>query len=89
MDFQGTYEHTLDAKNRLTIPAKFRSTLATGVVLAKGIEACVTVWAADGFRTPASSTRSAGTRACPPKRRDLQRCFTSTRSSTSSTARAA
>ena len=33
--FRGTFDHTLDAKNRLTIPAKFRSVLANGVVLSK------------------------------------------------------
>src|SRR3954463_14266459 len=44
MAFRGTFDHTLDAKNRLTIPAKFRASLADGVVLAKGIERCVQVW---------------------------------------------
>ena len=44
MAFRGTFDHTLDAKNRLTIPAKFRTSLAEGVVLAKGIERCVQVW---------------------------------------------
>ncbi len=34
MNFRGTFEHTLDAKHRLTIPAKFRAELAGGVVLA-------------------------------------------------------
>ena len=32
--FRGTFEHSLDAKHRLTIPAKFRAALAGGVVLA-------------------------------------------------------
>ena len=41
MAFRGTFDHTLDAKNRLTIPAKFRTSLSEGVVLAKGIERCV------------------------------------------------
>jgi len=44
MAFRGTFDHTLDAKNRLTIPAKFRASLAEGVVLSKGIERCVQVW---------------------------------------------
>jgi MraZ protein len=44
MAFRGTFDYTLDAKNRLTIPAKFRATLAEGVVLAKGLERCVAVW---------------------------------------------
>jgi MraZ protein len=44
MAFRGTFDHTLDAKNRLTVPARFRSELAGGVVLAKGLERCVAVW---------------------------------------------
>jgi MraZ protein len=47
--FRGTFDHSLDAKNRLTIPAKFRAALAEGVVLSKGIERCVQVWAPGAF----------------------------------------
>ena len=49
MAFRGTFDHTLDAKNRLTIPAKFRASLAEGVVLAKGIERCVQVWTPNAY----------------------------------------
>jgi MraZ protein len=42
--FRGHYEHSLDAKNRLSIPARFRAPFSDGVVLAKSPEACVTVW---------------------------------------------
>ena len=42
--FRGTFDYTLDAKNRLTVPARFRAELAGGVVLAKGLERCVAVW---------------------------------------------
>jgi MraZ protein len=34
----------LDAKNRLSIPAKFRAAFSGGVVLAKDPETCVAVW---------------------------------------------
>ena len=44
MAFRGTFDFTLDAKNRLTVPAKFRAVLADGVVLARGAGACVEVW---------------------------------------------
>jgi MraZ protein len=33
----GTYVHSLDAKGRLTLPARFREVLASGVVITKGI----------------------------------------------------
>lgn len=49
MAFRGTFDHTLDAKNRLTVPARFRSALAGGVVLAKGLEGCVAVWPPDAY----------------------------------------
>jgi transcriptional regulator MraZ len=44
MAFRGTFDYTLDAKNRLTVPARFRPELSGGVVLAKGLERCVAVW---------------------------------------------
>jgi MraZ protein len=44
--FRGTFDHTLDAKNRLTMPARYRSALADGVVLAMPVDQqpCVGVW---------------------------------------------
>jgi len=47
--FRGRYEHSLDSKDRLTVPARFRSVLADGVVLSKGLDPCVDVYTADGF----------------------------------------
>ena len=55
MAFRGTFDHSLDAKNRLTIPAKFRAALSEGVVLAKGIERCVQVWTPKAFDAYVSS----------------------------------
>jgi MraZ protein len=43
--FRGTFDYTLDAKNRLTVPARFRAALSEGVVMAKGTEPCVALWA--------------------------------------------
>ena len=37
----GEFEHTLDEKNRLTLPAKFRTATADGVVLTRGLDSCV------------------------------------------------
>jgi len=77
MDFQGTYEHSLDAKYRLTIPADFREHLRrAGVVLAKGIEPCVTVWDPEGF-SDYCATALEGIPRLSSKRRDLQRYFMS------------
>ena len=44
MPFHGIHDHTLDAKNRLTIPARSRAQLADGVTLAIGFEPCLQVW---------------------------------------------
>jgi len=43
MAFRGLYEHSLDSKDRLTVPSRFRSSLADGVVLSKGFDPCVWV----------------------------------------------
>jgi MraZ protein len=41
--FSGTFEHALDEKGRLTVPAAFRKDLQNGVVLRKDREGCVEV----------------------------------------------
>jgi MraZ protein len=47
--FRGQYEHSLDAKDRVTIPARFRAALAGGVVLAEGLDPCVEVYPVDSY----------------------------------------
>jgi MraZ protein len=47
--FRGQYEHSLDAKDRITIPARFRAALAGGVVLAQGLDPCVEVYPLEGY----------------------------------------
>lgn len=44
MPFTGIHDHTLDAKNRLTVPSKARAQLANGVTLSIGFEQCLQVW---------------------------------------------
>ena len=44
MAFRGHFEHTLDAKNRLSIPTRFRTAFSSGTVLAKTPEPCVAIW---------------------------------------------
>ena len=40
----GQYNHTIDAKKRLALPAKFRSELGEQVVVTKGVENCLIVY---------------------------------------------
>jgi len=47
--FLGEYEHTLDDKNRLTLPAKFRDAFAGGVVVTRGMDGCLSVYTQDAW----------------------------------------
>ena len=40
----GEYEYTVDDRGRLAIPARLREAFRTGLVLARGLERCVTVY---------------------------------------------
>ena len=42
--FLGRYAHSVDAKGRLAIPARFREELAAGVVLTRGIDRCLALY---------------------------------------------
>jgi MraZ protein len=46
MTFRGLHEHSLDAKDRITVPAQYRAALSDGVVLMMGVEPCVEIWPA-------------------------------------------
>ncbi|MHB1325973.1 MAG: division/cell wall cluster transcriptional repressor MraZ [Thermoleophilia bacterium] len=44
-DFIGHYTHSLDSKNRVAIPAKYRSQIEDGkVVVTKGFDGCLVVY---------------------------------------------
>ena len=80
MNFRGTFEHALDAKHRLTIPAKFRAALAEGVVLAPshevevGAPRTVAIWTPQAYDQFTQSAL-AGLNPFEPKARELKRFF--------------
>jgi len=47
--FLGEYEHTLDDKNRLTLPARFREAFASGGVVTRGMDGCLFVFTNEGW----------------------------------------
>ncbi len=80
MTFRGTFEHALDAKHRLTVPAKFRAALAAGVVLAASPETAVgaprpiTIWTPEDYDAYTAATLQ-GLNPMTPKARELRRFF--------------
>ena len=60
----GTYTPKIDAKGRMALPAKFRSQLGQGLVMARGQERCVYLLPFDEFRRIASQIQrvSVGTK---------------------------
>jgi MraZ protein len=45
----GEFEHSIDEKNRLTLPAKFRQALSGGVVVTRGMDGCLYAYARDDW----------------------------------------
>ncbi len=48
--FLGEFKHTIDDKGRLTIPAKFRTALAGGLVVTRGFDQNLMLFSMDGWR---------------------------------------
>ncbi len=46
----GTYEHSLDDKNRFVIPSKWRKELTNKVVLLKGFDGALTLFESSAFK---------------------------------------
>ncbi len=47
--FIGEYSHTIDEKNRLSVPAKFRARLADGCVVTRGLDHCLWIYPRKNF----------------------------------------
>jgi len=56
-DFLGEYQHSLDAKGRLILPADFRGPLASGAVVGIGQHNCLVVYTEEEWEQVAKSIR--------------------------------
>lgn len=48
--FMGEYNHTIDAKGRLIVPAKFREALGDEFVVTRGLDDCLFVFPNEGWK---------------------------------------
>jgi len=51
--FIGEYQHNLDEKGRLAIPVKFRTQLAAGAVVTKGLDNCLSLYTVESWAAEA------------------------------------
>jgi MraZ protein len=58
--FFGSHQHTIDDKGRLTLPAKWRSELAGGVVVTRGLDDCLFIFPRTKFEAIATEIDQQG-----------------------------
>ena len=67
--FVGRYEHSLDAKGRVILPAKFRADFERGGFLAENREGCLALWTLEEFDVRWPRCRSGRPTAGPDRNR--------------------
>jgi len=50
VDFRGRYEHTIDDRGRVSLPARYRNEFVAGVILTAGVDGCIDVYTEDGHK---------------------------------------
>jgi MraZ protein len=70
----GSYDHTIDDKNRLTLPAKFRQAFADGVFITRGLGGCFVDYRREDWGRLVES-RLATLDTLSPETRRLERFF--------------
>ncbi len=73
MTFRGTYEHMVDDKGRVALPARYRHLFTEGVKLALSPDGCLEVYTPEAFA--AKETELAATSANQLLGRRLRRAF--------------
>ncbi len=56
--FLGEFEHSIDDKSRLAIPARFRAALEDGLVMTRGVEHCLVIYDAEAWRNVSDRVRT-------------------------------
>lgn len=74
--FRGQYDYSLDAKNRVNLPPKFRAQLADGLVVSRGVDRCITIFPPDAFDEIQERVLH-GVRPFSAEHRDIRRQFNS------------
>ena len=71
--FLGQYQHSLDSKGRVILPARFRGRLEAGAFMARGLDGCVCVYPTDEWERVAGNMRDLSIRG--PAQRQAARTF--------------
>ncbi len=71
--FLGEYQHSVDGKGRIAIPARFRAKIEGGAVLTRGVEACLYIYPLEVWEEKARALDAAI--VDPRKRRQVERRF--------------
>ncbi len=71
--FQGEFQHGLDAKGRVILPAKIREELGAHFVLTKGLDGCLYIFTPDSWREFSAKLQELPTSS--PQTRRLLRHF--------------
>ena len=74
MAFHGTFDHTLDSKNRLTVPSKLRTAFAEGAFLVRSTEKCISLYPSATYSAQTEAALS-GLNPLHPQARELRRYF--------------
>ena len=71
--FLGEHQHSLDAKGRVILPARFRDQLVGGAVMARALDGCLAVYPLQEFDRVATKLRDVRERG--PMERQAARAF--------------
>jgi MraZ protein len=56
--FLGEFEHSIDDKSRLAVPARFRAAVQDGLVITRGLDRCLVIWDTESWRAQAERIRA-------------------------------